>query len=102
MNGTRFFLLIKLARSWNAHVEVFDSEDAARERWRAAAIAAVTGMSFGGHAVTSAQLFSGPPVGSKHEARKLAAGGHFRELESSHSATTPAAILPTEPAPALC
>src|ERR1700719_3878738 len=67
----RFILLIKLARATAAKVEIFDAEDAARERWRAAAIAAVTGMPFYGRAVTSAQLFSGPPVGSKHEARKL-------------------------------
>ena len=62
MNGTRFFLLIKLARSAAPNVEIFDAEDAARERWRAAAIAAVTGMPFGLHAVTSARLFSGPPT----------------------------------------
>jgi hypothetical protein len=43
-------------------------------------IVAVTGTPFGQHAVTSARLFSGPPVGSKHEARKLAAGGHLKEL----------------------
>ena len=40
----------------------------------------------------SARLFSGPPVGSKPEARKLAEGGHLKELESSHAArSTPAA-----------
>jgi hypothetical protein len=103
MNSMRFILLIKLARVAAANVELFDAEDPARERWRAAAIAAVTGVSFGGYAVTWAQLFAGPPVGSKLEARKLAEGGHLKELESSHSvATSPTAILPTEPAPALC
>ena len=70
-NCTRFVLLIQLARSAAANVETFDSEDVSRERWRAAAIAAVTGMPFGGHAVTSARMFSGPPVGSKQEAREL-------------------------------
>jgi hypothetical protein len=42
-------------------------------------ITAVTGTPFGGQAVTSARLFSGPPVGSKHEARKLVASGHLKE-----------------------
>jgi hypothetical protein len=70
MNSTCFILLIKLARAAGANVEIFGCEAVARERWRAAAIAAVTGMPFGQHAVTWAQLFSAPPVGSKHEARK--------------------------------
>ena len=83
MNSMRFILPIKLARATAANVEIFDSEDAARERWRAAAIAAVAGLSFGGHAAASARLFPGPPVGSKLEDRKLRGGWSFegaREL----------------------
>lgn len=83
LNCTRFVLLIKFARATTTTVEIFDSEGDARERWRAAAIAAVTGMQFGWHAVSWARLFSGPPVGNKHDTRRLAAGGHFKMLENS-------------------
>jgi hypothetical protein len=87
--GTRFIVLVLQVHMSYPKTEIFDREEPARERWREAADAVVTGAPINDHLVTWARLYIGPAVGSKRDALRLASAGHLKLLETSHPADAP-------------
>jgi hypothetical protein len=90
MLGLRYVLLVKYAGRSVATTTIHDTEGPAREAWRTAAVCAAAHLPFGGRTVEWARLYSGRATGSRHDAHRLAAGGHLRMLETSHPLTAPA------------
>jgi hypothetical protein len=86
----KYVLLLRRVDLPNPIAETFADEGEARERWRETALAAIVGTPVNGHLITSARLYVGSSIGSKHDAHRLACAGHLRLLESSHPMTSPA------------